>query len=442
MTELPSFAELGSLLDPALVAVPYRPVPVFAIELADGLRRLQFDVAARADIRHVLALCTLHGHPLGALLFDCDVDDVRRVWVAEVEQELGTAIASHLQRDNHSTVRDLWLGWDESDEPPCNAGRRLALSVAPPVSVIVATRERPVALARCLESLTQLAYPAYDVVVVDNAPTTTATRETVEAHQRSSIAVRYVREDRPGLGNAHNAALPHATGDIIAITDDDVVVDRHWLTELVVPFVSQPKVAATTGLILPAELETEAQARLEAHGRYVKGYAPRLFDRGEHRPDDPRFPFTAGTMGAGANMAFRADFLRRRGGFDPYLGAGTIARGGDDLAAFFEVIVTGATLAYRPESIVWHHHRRDEASLERQVFDYGVGLGAYLTSALIHHPELVADLLRRLPAGVSLLREREANRAAASWPPELERVARRGLLYGPIAYARSRWAFR
>ena len=305
-------------------------------------------------------------------------------------------------------------------------------------TVVVATRERPMLLERCVHSLLRMQYPDFEIIVVDNTPETDRTYRVVAGFATASHPVRYVREDRRGLAAAHNAALAAAVGEIIAITDDDVVVDRHWLAELVAPFVVDAGVAAATGLILPAELETQAQLLLEAHGRYIKGYEPRLFDLDRHCPPDPLFPFTAGTMGAGANMAFAADFLRRIGGFDAALGTGTVARGGDDLAALFRVVMSGRTLAYRPGAIVWHHHRRDGGSVEKQTYDYAVGLGAYLTSAVVHHPKAVAGLLRRLPAGLSLQRTRDVNRRSEHWPHRLERLAHRGLLAGPFAYAASR----
>ena len=77
-------------------------------------------------------------------------------------------------------------------------------------------------------------------------------------------------------------------------------------------------------------------------------------------------------------MAFRTDWLRTNGGFDPATGAGTPARGGDDLDAFLRVVLDGRTLVYEPAAIVRHYHRRDYASLRRQAYGYGVGLGAYL----------------------------------------------------------------
>ena len=44
--------------------------------------------------------------------------------------------------------------------------------------------------------------------------------------------MRYVCEPRPGLNWARNRAISEARGEIIAFTDDDVVVDRQWVKAL------------------------------------------------------------------------------------------------------------------------------------------------------------------------------------------------------------------
>ena len=159
----------------------------------------------------------------------------------------------------------------------------------------------------------------------------------VDALADHPVTVRYVREGRPGLARAHNAALPHVTGEVVAFTDDDVEVDPHWLRRLTDGF-ADPRVGCVTGMIFPAEVETPAQAWIEAHAGFGKGFERQVFDLDEHRPDDRLFPFTAGRLGSGANMAFRTSVLLDLGGFDETLGVGTPARGGDDLAAFYDVI--------------------------------------------------------------------------------------------------------
>ena len=308
---------------------------------------------------------------------------------------------------------------------------------------MVATRERPGSLSACLDSLARLEYPDYEVVVIDNDPATDDTAKLVRHSAESRI--RYARENRRGLAAAHNRGLQLAEGSIVAFTDDDVIVDRHWLTEVARAFQADTDVACVTGLIMPAELQTPAQVLLEAHGHFSKGFDQRVLDLGAHRPADPLFPFTAGQLGSGANMSFDRDTLRKLGGFDPAIGTGTLARGGDDLAAFFAVIASGHRLVYQPSALVWHCHRRDLDSLAGQAYGYGVGLGAYLASALANYPASIGRALHCAPAGLAYAFRTSSPRNAhlqGVWPRQLTRLERRGLAFGPVAYGVSRWRTR
>ncbi|GGR39446.1 hypothetical protein GCM10010497_48360 [Streptomyces cinereoruber] len=321
---------------------------------------------------------------------------------------------------------------------------------APPrPSVVVATRERPGQLARALDSLLDQDHPDFEVVVVDNAPRTEDTRDLVV--RKYADRVRYVREDVPGLAAAHNAGLAAVRSDVVAFTDDDVIADPHWLTALTEPFADDPGLGCVTGLILPARLATPAQVLLESHGGFAKGFAPRLYDPARPPADEPLFPFTAGSFGSGANMAFRTDALRRAGGFDPATGTGTAAKGGDDLYAFVAVLSAGFRLRYTSRALVWHHHRDTWQDLRNQAYGYGAGLTAYLTATLVRRPRLLPALLARLPRGLAHARTMTAQRGEAGggvpgehgahhhpWPRSLSRLERRGMLYGPIGYAKAR----
>ncbi len=128
-------------------------------------------------------------------------------------------------------------------------------------------------------------------------------------------------------------------------------------------------------------------------------------------------------------------------GFDPALGAGTRARGGDDLAAFFDVIAAGYAVVYEPAAIVHHAHRRDYPSLQRQAHGYGVGLGAYLAHVLVHHPAHARAALARLPRAAQHFLSSESPKNASrpgDFPRELVWRERLGVLAGPWAYVRSR----
>ncbi|MFF7867345.1 glycosyltransferase [Streptomyces qaidamensis] len=326
----------------------------------------------------------------------------------------------------------------------------------PFTSVVVATRERAGQLARALDSLLAQDHPRFEIVVVDNAPVTDETRELIE--RKYTERVRYVHEPVPGLAGAHNAGLDAVRGEVVAFTDDDVVADPRWLTELSAPFAADAGLGCCTGLILPARLTTPAQVLLESHGGFAKGFTPRTYDPARPPGDEPLFPFTAGRFGSGANMAFRTAVLRSVGGFDPATGAGTAARGGDDLYGFVRVLAQGHRLRYTPYALVWHHHRETWRDLETQAYGYGAGLTAYLTAVLVNRPALLPAFLARLPRGLAharmLTAVRETEPADGTgtpgdhdvrthpWPRRLSRLQRRGMVYGPVGYLRARYALR
>lgn len=246
-----------------------------------------------------------------------------------------------------------------------------------------------------------------------------------------------------GLALAHNVALSALTGKIVAITDDDVEVHPDWLTAIAEAF-AESDATCVTGLILPAELQTPAQLLVERAGGYGRGFATRIYAR--EMPDcEPLFPFAAGRFGSGANMAFRTDWLVDHGGFDRAMGAGTPARGGDDLVAFPGVIVDGGTLVYEPRAVVRHWHRREYEGIRRRAFGYGIGLGAYFAATLWARPRLLGAMLRRaIPAACYLLSPASAKNIGrrVSFPRELVWRARAGVMAGPFAYSVSRWRYR
>jgi GT2 family glycosyltransferase len=253
----------------------------------------------------------------------------------------------------------------------------------PSVTVAVCTRDRPDELATCLDSLERVEYQELEILVVDNAPSSEASRLLVE---RRGGRVRYVREPRPGLDWARNRAIAEARGEVIAFTDDDVAVDPAWIGALVAAFAGDETVAAVTGLVLPAELETEAQVLFERYRSFGRGFAARRVAPKSGAPLARRWG-AAGDYGTGANMAFRRSVFGLIGGFDPALGAGTPTRGGDDLEMFFRVLKEGYALVYEPRALVRHRHRRSFETLRGQIADHGVSFSCYVIRNALAYPD-------------------------------------------------------
>jgi GT2 family glycosyltransferase len=335
------------------------------------------------------ALVRLHGAPIGY------------VQLALSEGRCAAAALSKAILDQHTWAIIRHLVSDGLATPLPPGGLRTADLVDMPhprydgpfpfVTVAVCTRDRADDLAICLDALCRLDYPAFEVLVVDNAPSDDATERLVRARYPN---VRYVREPRPGLDWARNRAIVESRGEILAYTDDDVVVDAGWVSALAQIFAENPEVMAVTGLVVPYELETEAQALFETYGGFGRG-----FERKWHRMDrydEKKAPFYigAGGFGTGANMAYRRSLFAQIGAFDPALDVGTVTNGGGDLEMFFRVLREGYALVYEPRALVRHRHRRDYARLLTQIANNGIGFYSYLVRTALAYPDQRRAIIR------------------------------------------------
>jgi GT2 family glycosyltransferase len=431
-----------------------RPGPTWVteLELSAPIEDLRLPANGEREYVQARVLVRLHRQPLGFVtapvshgrltavdLQACVQEQLGNVHqqlgdaqeqLSNVHEQLGDVHERHLQGGEHR------LRGDGSADATTNGPHTLASSF---VSVVVCTRERASSLRATLQSLLAIRHESFEIIVVDNAPETTATRELV-ASLAAEHPIRYVQEPRPGLSRARNRGLAEARAEIVAFTDDDVIVDSEWLSAILRGFTRAEQVGCVTGLVPAAELDTEAQAYFDSKLDWAESCKPRLFDLREHRPaDDRTYPYSAGLFGAGANFAIRKSVFVRVGKFDEALGVGSPSRGGEDLDYFLRVVLAGEIIAYEPAALVWHVHRRENDALVSQMYGYGTGLTAYVFKHLLFTPGVAIELMRRIPLSVAhFARDNNAARRSAPAPRGAMLSEARGLLAGPLLYALAR----
>lgn len=318
-------------------------------------------------------LVRLHAEPLGVLSVALGpAGPSVSGLAARARVELAAEIRRHLEADGQlaSEMGQGLPGCTGCSRPPSAAPVR-------PISVVVCTRDRPGQLRQALAGLRELDYSAFEIVVVDNAPHDSTVREVVDAAAAQDGRVRYTCEPRPGLANARNHGLVVAKFDTVAFTDDDARVDPGWLAWLARAFDRDPHSACVTGLVAPAELDSLAQRYFERRVAWGEKLERRRFDLATNRPASATFPYSSWVVGTGANFAVRREVVLALGGFDPLLGPGAPARGGDDIDLFLRLLLAGHTISYEPAAVVWHTHRSETCDLVRQMYDYGVAMGSY-----------------------------------------------------------------
>jgi GT2 family glycosyltransferase len=387
-----------------------------------------------------VVLVRLHGVPLGSIVMALPEGGLSGETVRGLaEADLASEIAEHRVADGASGAgRDAAV--DAQAEPACLRSAAHFLESAPPLSVVVATRDRPERVVACVSAILATSYPDLEIIVVDNAPTSDATARLVAQRFADRPEVRYLREDRPGLSRARNSGVRVARSEFVAFTDDDVLVDPGWAAALTRPMVEDDRVACVTGLVVAAEIETRAQLWFEESGGFYVAYRRVVHEIDGSEPESPLFPYAAGSLGTGASMAFRKRVLRGIGGFDPVLGAGTPTQGGEDLSCFVEVLLAGCRLTYEPAAVARHFHRRSYEELRRLTLGYSGGTSAYLTRTAIHHPRRIPAMALQAFTGARLMLDPQSSKNAkkrADYPGELTRLELLGMACGPFWYARS-----
>jgi GT2 family glycosyltransferase len=167
------------------------------------------------------------------------------------------------------------------------------------------------------------------------------------------MSVRYLFEPEPGKSFALNTGVRAARGDLLAFTDDDVLVDRHWLTSLEKIF-AQFDCIGVAGRVVPVWWEPKPEwLELEDQQAVVH------FEYGEE-PRRLELPPN------GANMAFRRIAFEKYGLFRVDVGKTKHACGIEDREFGVRLLTAGQNLVYAPQAVIYHPV--DSARLRKDYF--------------------------------------------------------------------------
>ena len=155
----------------------------------------------------------------------------------------------------------------------------------PLVSILIVTYKQHRLLARCLESVAQATHgmDTETIVVVNGVP--------LEAEHRAAEAEGATVLHAPinlGLPGGLQWARSHARGRYLAVVQDDVVVDEHWLGPLLDALEHDPTVGAVGSRILLADGSPFSDGVVVTGRGRTKLVAP-MTDPGEHWAVDACF---------------------------------------------------------------------------------------------------------------------------------------------------------
>jgi GT2 family glycosyltransferase len=232
--------------------------------------------------------------------------------------------------------------------------RLLARSVAPKltrddlpfVSVIIVNFNGKRFLADCLDSLATQTYPLarFEIILVDNG----SADDSVDFVQSHYPSVRvHATGVNLGFAGGNNAGFLAARGELLALLNNDTVVEPRWLEALVAAMTQGDRIGAVASKIL---LKHDP-SRINSVGLdlYRTGWGA---DRGYLQVDEGQFDEPAEVFGAcGASVLLSRAMLDDIGLFDE-----RFFMYYEDLDLAWRARRRGWSIRYTPASVVYHVH--------------------------------------------------------------------------------------
>ncbi len=210
------------------------------------------------------------------------------------------------------------------------------------VSIIIVNWNGLSHLKKCLPTLKKVTYKNLEIILVDNA----SKDDSVAYVTKNFPNIKIIKcKKNLGFAGGNNAGLPAVTGDYVLLLNNDTVVTKDFVTELVAAVEEDDEI----GIVQSKILSMDYPNKLDSVGAFLT-YTGFLYHYGYFQIDKRKYDKTKYLYTAkGACMLVRADLITRLGLFD------------DDFFAYFEetdlcnrVWMAGYTIVYAPKSVIYH----------------------------------------------------------------------------------------
>lgn len=250
----------------------------------------------------------------------------------------------------------------------------------PTISVVVTTRDRGERVTETVRTALGNSYPHFDLTIVDQSEGDRT--ELALERYLGDPRVRYLRSRTRGLTSGRNRGISEASGELIALTDDDCAVADTWVQEVASAFAVDTRVGVVFGNVVPGPHDRRA------------GFVPGYVRNGSALARGPGQK--ARVEGMGACMAVRRATWEALGGFDEMLGAGAPLKAGDEGDLAIRALRAGYSVYETPQVAVVHHGFRRWKLGGALIHDYWFGTGAVFAKHLRCGERALLPLLTRL----------------------------------------------
>lgn len=203
---------------------------------------------------------------------------------------------------------------------------KIRLFNGPNISILVPAWNESKMISACIESFASITYPNKELIVI--AGGADGTYEIANKYAKKDVIV--LKQEPPGKNAALNKGLKHATGEIIALTDADCIMNDKWFKFLIKPILNG-KEEVVSGENEPLSTQLTNPFVLYQYTFTLSGRT-RIHQNRDYLD--------------GKTAALRKEALEAIGGFDEKALTGT------DFSLKYELLKKGYTIKYVTDSII------------------------------------------------------------------------------------------
>lgn len=255
------------------------------------------------------------------------------------------------------------------------------------ISIIIPTKDRPNKLKNLLRSIIDSGDSYYELLIIDSS----INKNNLTMNQLNTIRIggKHILFNKKGLSKARNKGINESKGDIVIFADDDFIVRKGWINNMVLNF-SDPQVACVTGRMMPYR-DDDTSNLYEKAMSFDRGHKKRIFSKNNLRilnlflaitkigqkrlHDKTPVPWAVGY----GFCAFRRQVFQNVGFFDENLGRGTKAVGGDDIDMFYRILKSGLNIVYEPKATILHDHRKNLGQIFIDARQAGISMRSFIS---------------------------------------------------------------
>ncbi|MFC1804317.1 glycosyltransferase [Candidatus Omnitrophota bacterium] len=248
------------------------------------------------------------------------------------------------------------------------------MSQRPFISIIIPVRNFERTIEKTFEYLLKVDYPheRWEWVIADGG-SSDKTVEIIKSWQAKYSFIRLVEiPNCPSPGFARNKALEVVKGDFLFFTDADCAPNKEWVSEMLLHFEKDPKIAAVGGEVFTMKVDPDNSVEEWCQHFRFNMVSPRYGWIGEgYFPGFPKEPLPLDIGGHKAyffgtcNVAYRRSAMKE-------IGAKFWDRPtGEDMDLSYQHRSRGWKFYFAPKAKVDHMHRADLRALRRVWVTYG-----------------------------------------------------------------------